>query len=342
MPKYSPKSCSGFTLVEIAIVLVIIGLVLGMVLGLVQKMSGITDTENRKLVRTQLNTLDTALANFVAQYKRLPCPAIGTLASGVANAGMENISLVGPFVPPVPPKGTCSPSDQRTGVVPWVTLGLTERDATDPWNGRITYRVFPPLAMQAQAVPLSPILPVTPPYGLMDMTACDPSIGAVGASVAITAPACGGLFTAATGCTQCASAAACSTATIGNCVAPASFLANKGLDVWNGVGGFVARQNNRAAGTGAAYVIISHGPTGRGAYNSNGGATQPGSFAAYGPNEGQNRNFNPVVIPGLQATAYRDAQVNDIQNAGAHFDDYLSHPTIMSVLNKANLGPRAH
>ena len=75
----------GFSLIEMAIVLLIIGLALGMILNVTR---GMRDTQNRQLVQSKLTTLDTALANFVAQNKRLPCPANGTIASGAVNAGM--------------------------------------------------------------------------------------------------------------------------------------------------------------------------------------------------------------------------------------------------------------
>ncbi|MFZ6843872.1 type II secretion system protein [Undibacterium sp. RuTC16W] len=334
MPTPHSKLSSGFTLVEMAMVLLIIGLILGSVLSVSGSMR---ESQNRQLVRTQLDALDTALANFVAQNKRLPCPANGTLASNTLNAGIETLSA-GPPPAAAAPKGTCGPANQINGVIPWVTLGLSESDATDPWNGRFTYRVYPPLAMQAQSVGISPLTPVTPPAGLMDMTACDPASTVSGSPVPITG-LCGG-FNAATGCTQCKpNTAPCNTANLANCVSPTNYLANKGLDVWNGVGAWATRQNNPAAGTGAAYVIISHGPSGRGAYNS-AGNLQPGSAVA-GSNETPNLNNQALALPSALGTTYRDSELNDVASA-AHFDDYLSHPTIMSVLNKANLGPRAH
>jgi prepilin-type N-terminal cleavage/methylation domain-containing protein len=303
----------GFTLIEMAIVLLIIGLALGMILNVTGSMR---DTQNRQLVQTKLSILDTALANFVAQNKRLPCPANGTLASGTANAGIEL---------PFPATGTCNPAGQNYGVIPWVTLGLTEADATDPWFGRMTYRVDPALTKIAP-------LP-------MDMSSCDPAGG-------------GGLGAGGTCLSLPCSGAACTS--------PSTFLSGKGLDVWdgvNGAAGWAIRQNNRGTGTGAAYVIISHGPTGAGAYNKNGTggplfATQPGSLSIPNPapppailpagtDELPNFNGQTIALPAVQASTYRDAQLNDITTS-AHFDDYLSHPTIMSVLNKANLGPRAH
>ena len=122
----------------------------------------------------------------------------------------------------------------------------------------------------------------------------------------------------------------------------------------NGATGFTARQNNRALGTGAAYVLISHGPAGTGAYNGNGNL-QPGSIAANVEEEGPNLNNQAVVLVATIANTYRDAPLNENPvlkptvpgppqppQAQVYFDDYLSHPTIMAVLNKANLGPRAH
>ena len=291
-------------------------LIAGVVVGLLfNSTRGILDAQKRSAVRTQLNALDAALVNFVALNKRLPCPANGTIASGAANAGVER---------PAP----CNAAAQTDGVLPWVTLGLSEGDASDPWNGRITYRVQPALA----AAPL-----------LMDMSQCDPSAtGAVGAG--------GACQLAAAPCTGSSA-----------CTAPSRFLADKGLDVWdgqNGTAGWNARVNNAGAGSGAAYVLISHGPTGGGAFNASGqlqsGQLQNGTTSKY---EITNLNGRPVAPPATMASAYQDAPLND--NAALlptpappatppppeydlHFDDYLSHPSIMTVLVKANLGPRAH
>jgi hypothetical protein len=272
------------------------------------------DGTQRSTIRTQLDTIDTALANFVAQNRRLPCPADGLIASGAPGVGQETLSP-GPPPATVPPKGTCNPVTQANGIVPWVTLGLTEADATDPWGGRITYRVDPALAGD------------TPFLRLMDMSNCDPSSVVPGGSF----PAIGGCKVPAPPCTG----------TVG-CTSPTEFLFNKGLDVWdgvNGVTGWNLRQNNRSAGTGAAYVLISHGPSGRRAYNR-GGVLQQGSVVVPTNDEDLNHNGLAVVLSN-QNTSYRDAPINESVSA-AHFDDYLSHPTIMSVLNRANLGPRAH
>ncbi len=312
---YRSPLAPAFTLIEMAIVLVLIGIILAMVLG---ASGAFLDNQKRQNVRVRLDAVETALTNFVAVHKRLPCPADGTIPSGGVRNGIEEVSGT----------GACANPLQSNGVVPWATLGLTENDVTDPWNGRLTYRVDPALA-QANPLPL-----------LMNMSNCDPSsIGPAGPSGACVTPV--------SPCTGSAS-----------CTAPASFLFGKGLDVWdnqNGAIGWAARQNNSGAGTGAAWVIISHGPSGYGAYNG-GGALQPGTVPPGENLEQQNANGLPLAKPAIQATTYRDAPLND-NNQGVipppppapqtprtrfHFDDYLSHPTLMSVLTRANLGPRAH
>ena len=311
----SPALRRGFTLIEMAIVIAIVGLAAVMVLTATR---GMLENEKRKTVRITLNTVDTALANFVALQKRLPCPATGNTASGLPNAGVESVNLA---------TGACNPATQRTGVIPWVTLGLSEADASDPWFGRLTYRVDPVLAGS------------TPLPQLMNMSNCDPS------STGPTGPG-GSCMTPVPPCTGTA-----------GCTSPALFLAGKGLDVWdgrNGATGFGVRQNNRAAGTGAAYVLISHGPGGTGAYNRS-GILQPGNVPINPVDEQPNVNNQDVVLTATSVNAYRDAPLQENQalrptvpgpvlppQTQTYFDDYLSHPTIMSVLNRANLGPRAH
>lgn len=311
MSQQNKRKTHGFSLIELALVLLIGGLAFGMIVGVT---GSLREGQQRSTIRTQLETIDTALANFVTQYKRLPCPANGAIASNILGAGQETLSD-GPPPATLPPKGTCDPNNQINGVVPWITLGLSEADITDPWGGRISYRVDPALAAGS------------PFPALMDMSNCDPS------SVVPTSP-----FPAIAACKTpvppCTNSA--------GCTSPTEFLFNKGLDVWNGVNGVTGwnvRQNNRSAGTGAAYVLISHGPTGVRAYNRD-GVLQDGSILVATNDEDHNNNGLPIVLSN-QGTSYRDAALDDRVSA-THFDDYLSHPTIMTVLMKANLGPRAH
>lgn len=118
----------GFTLVEMAMVLMIVGLLLG---GLMPTI--LTQMESQRIneTRKQLDEIQQALIGYAIINGRLPCPADGTIPTipGVANgAGQE--------------KTSCA-EDANGGVLPWVTLGVGE---TDAWGRRYTYRVTPVFA----------------------------------------------------------------------------------------------------------------------------------------------------------------------------------------------------
>jgi len=91
---------------------------------------------------------------------------------------------------------------------------------------------------------------------------------------------------------------------------------------------------NAGVSTGAAYIVISHGENGEGAY-SNQGVLQGASGTASGTEEAKNA-ANLAL-----ATYYVDDFPS--YNAGAgHFDDFIVRPSILAVATKAQLGPRAH
>jgi len=123
------KSCPpylaerGFTLVEMAIVLVIVGLLLG---GLLMPLSA--QMEQRRIGETQkaLEEIKEALIGFAVANGRLPCPAPAATATGAAGAGLEPTPIVD--------EGCVN----AAGVLPWATLGVSE---TDSWGNRYTYRV---------------------------------------------------------------------------------------------------------------------------------------------------------------------------------------------------------
>lgn len=110
-PHFADK---GFSLVELAVVLVIVGLLAsGLMLSLGTQRESATTQEAQR----QLETIREAVIGFALANGRLPCPALSTLANTDSNAGRENCTL-------------------QHGVVPWATLGLTE---SDPWGNRFTY-----------------------------------------------------------------------------------------------------------------------------------------------------------------------------------------------------------
>lgn len=262
---------------------------------------------------TVLTRLDLELANFVAQNRRLPCPTIGTTPGGAAGAGLEQR---------IATTGACNPATQISGVVPWATLGLPEEATLDAWGNRITYRVDP--ALTAQFAPI----PAPGPYFAMDMTNCTTGIGTAAVTASVSPPS-------ATTYPQCNSMPCSGVA----CTGQDNVFAGKGLDIWNGILPYALpnRLNTRGTNSGAAYILISHGPNAAGAYNT-AGALLPGT-GAVGANETPNLNGQALALPQTQATAFRNAQFNSTQTA-QHFDDLVSHPTILSVLQKAHLAPR--
>jgi len=134
----------GFTLVEIAVVLVIISLIAAVVFA---GLRTATTSAKYRTTNQALQNADAALVNFVTLARRLPCPANGGLPPGDVNFGKEMTPCT-------------ATTDQTNGVVPWATLGLPQADVTDGFGNLITYRVSAGLVVAES----------------MNFTACD-SIG---------------------------------------------------------------------------------------------------------------------------------------------------------------------
>jgi type II secretory pathway pseudopilin PulG len=119
----------GFTLLETAIVLLIVALLLG---GLLPGLSSQVDEQRNSAVRKQLDEVRQAVIGFAIANGRLPCPA----SSG--SNGAESYAAGGSAA-----DGNCSHFDD--GYAPSATLGLASSDgqgyATDPWGNRIHYAV---------------------------------------------------------------------------------------------------------------------------------------------------------------------------------------------------------
>lgn len=120
----------GFTLVEMAIVLVIVALLLGTGLTLLsaqQEQQRIDETK-ALLSDAREALIGYALSSIATTDLRpyLPCPDKTTAAgAGTANDGVEDRTA-----------GACVAQE---GNLPWVTLGLTP--PIDPWSDRLRYAV---------------------------------------------------------------------------------------------------------------------------------------------------------------------------------------------------------
>ena len=307
MTTESRRKSRGFSLVEIAIVLAILGFVL--TIGL-QATGAYLGHERRKVSLARVAGLDVALANYVAVQGRLPCPADGALATGVALAGVEARTAA---------TGVCTAMD--TGVVPWVTLGLTESEALDGWNTRILYRT-----VSALAVPPAPTNQGFTSNRALDAFDCDP-----GGTAGLAARLLGNPQQSVQTC-----AANCLLTNLAACTSPTNFVTGRGLSVRSGVAPAGVLLMDSAALTGAAYVLISHGENRGGGYDST-GTLQVGT-PANGALEAPNANNQ--ALPVLPA-AFIDAPFNDSDGV-TRFDDIVSRPTLMTLLVKAGLAPRAH
>ncbi|ALO45368.1 prepilin-type N-terminal cleavage/methylation domain-containing protein [Pseudohongiella spirulinae] len=120
----------GFSLIEMAVVLMILGFLLS---GLLVSLSQSTENTRRTDANAQLKRIEEALLGFAQANGRLPCPASHT------SAGQEAIVDVA--------TGVCNvPTTVTHGFVPAATLGLTgavnaDGLLTDPWGNPYRYSV---------------------------------------------------------------------------------------------------------------------------------------------------------------------------------------------------------
>jgi len=111
------KHHPGFTLIEMAVVLTIIGLLVGSLLVPLT-----TQIDNAKIQSTTktLAEIKTALINYATANNRLPCPALKPETGEAVAIG----------------DALC----QQQGYLPWASLGTHQYDA---WGGHLWYRTNP-------------------------------------------------------------------------------------------------------------------------------------------------------------------------------------------------------
>jgi len=249
---------AGLTLIELALVLVLIGLLGWLFLPPTFQMR---EQERIKETRAKLDAIEAALVRFVMLHDRLPCPAPGNLPDDHTSAGEENCSSL------------------NNPVVPWRSLGLTAKDAEDAWGVRITYRPWTPLTNAAS-------------FASKPVSDWKNLLGSSGHRV-------------------------CSSP---NCPAAGPVLADP--------------QPSRK--TGAAYLLISHGPNRCGGYLPSGQYLDIPSQcqgAPGGQGEQRNRNNSPPES-NLPPNGYVDAPFQDSADNN-HFDDIVRWRTIMAVAVEA-------
>jgi prepilin-type N-terminal cleavage/methylation domain-containing protein len=131
-PCYQGKPQHGFTLVEMAVVVTIIGLLLAM--GLAAATSMLVSSQ-RSASQERATFVRDALVAYFATNHRLPCPDTG---SNVGNTGRDGVEdRTGGGATP----DTDSNCAVGMGTVPYVTLGISRTQAMDAYGNFLTYRL---------------------------------------------------------------------------------------------------------------------------------------------------------------------------------------------------------
>src|SRR5437588_803626 len=108
----------GFSLVEMAVVVAIIGALLSAGLA---ALNVFRENQNVSQTMQKQNVIREALINYLRQYKRLPCPSTDVNGSESRAAAVPPATL-----------GNCMTT---AGLIPYITLGIPRDAATDAWQG---------------------------------------------------------------------------------------------------------------------------------------------------------------------------------------------------------------
>ncbi len=115
-PRWSGQA--GFSLIELAIVLVIVGLLLG---GGIVALEVSTERQQRAEQRGEMREIREALYGYAVSRGHLPCADTSNPPDGVENRANDSCD-----------------SDADQGALPWSTLGIGRRDA---WGHFLYYAV---------------------------------------------------------------------------------------------------------------------------------------------------------------------------------------------------------
>ncbi len=134
----STGSQRGFTVLELAIVVAIVGVMSagGMVMyNNYVREAGVEVTEERAD-----KVLD-AISIYAQRYNRLPCAADPAANNGIEKSGGNCIDI----------SSAAMMNNESMGVLPWRTLGLSKDDVKDAWGRFYSYKPAPSLTINVSA-----------------------------------------------------------------------------------------------------------------------------------------------------------------------------------------------
>jgi prepilin-type N-terminal cleavage/methylation domain-containing protein len=140
------KRPCGFTLIEVAIVLLIVTLVLG---GLLMPLSAQVEQHNINETQKSMEEMKEALVGYALDKGHLPCP---DKVSGPDNGDHDRPNDGFEDFDDVPGTSTTGQCIVQGGNFPWATLGMGDADV---WGRRYIYRVTKDFSNRAPATVLS-------------------------------------------------------------------------------------------------------------------------------------------------------------------------------------------
>lgn len=125
-------SNQGFTLIEVAIVLIIGSII---IVSLLNYVATSLKNAQQKETANKMELIQTELGLFLERNGRLPCPALMTAAADTAGFGVE--------------QDTCTGTGVTEGAVPVRTLNLPDNMIFDSYRNRFIYAVTDRLTREA-------------------------------------------------------------------------------------------------------------------------------------------------------------------------------------------------
>lgn len=163
---------AGFSLIELAIVMVIIGLLTA---PMIQSYRIYIDNKHRDDTTLNMTLVSSSLTDFFLANGRYPCPSDLSIAFGNPGHGLEECTKLTTVIP----AGNCQANNGlcrmtqggvnvQIGGVPYATLKIPFSQALDGWKHLFTYSVTEPLTVTATFNPAGGAIVVNDEFGAPD------------------------------------------------------------------------------------------------------------------------------------------------------------------------------